>query len=114
MRSISRKKNRAVALGDKDLPSVSFENEGMHLARCTLPYSLYANLKFRCSIRRLLSDPIENRQTRTLLRKSDTAGCIFPPSAKYAAYYKAAGLFVVFDRHEDAFIRPTADNPYPL
>ncbi|MFQ9503917.1 MAG: hypothetical protein ACLR1G_08115 [Alistipes indistinctus] len=110
------KENRAVALGDKDLPSVSFAENGdapYAIGTTRLPYSLYTEPEIQ------MFDPSDSylielkTGKRTLLRKKGYGGMYLSPSAKYAAYYNPAGLFVVFDRHEDAETY-APDGRYPL
>ena len=76
------KENRAVALGDKDLPSVSFAENGdapYAIGTTRLPYSLYTEPEIQ------MFDPSDSylielkTGKRTLLRKKRLSiRCIFP------------------------------------
>lgn len=112
------KENRAVALGDKDLPSVSFAENGdapYAIGTTRLPYSLYTEPEIQ------MFDPSDSylielkTGKRTLLRKKGYGGMYLSPSAKYAAYYNLPdSSWYSIDTKTLKHTRLTADIPYPL
>lgn len=112
------KEKRALALGDIELPSISFAENGdapYALGTTSRPYSLYTgeDIQMYTPSDVYLIDLKTGK--RTQIRKGGYGGTYLSPSAKYAAYYNLAdSSWYAINTKTLKHTRLTADIPYPL
>lgn len=112
------KEKRALALGDIELPSISFAENGdapYALGTTSRPYSLYTgeDIQMYTPSNVYLIDLKTGK--RTQIRKGGYGGTCLSPSAKYAAYYNLAdSSWYAINTKTLKHTRLTADIPYPL
>lgn len=112
------KEKRALALGDIELPSISFAENGdapYALGTTSRPYSLYTgeDIQMYTPSDVYLIDLKTGK--RTQIRKGGYGGTYLSPSAKYAAYYNLAdSSWYAINTKTLKNTRLTADIPYPL
>lgn len=112
------KEKRALALGDIELPSISFAENGdapYAIGTTSRPYSLYTgeDIQMYTPSDVYLIDLKTGK--RTQIRKGGYGGTYLSPSAKYAAYYNLAdSSWYAINTKTLKHTRLTADIPYPL
>lgn len=112
------KEKRALALGDIELPSITFAENGdapYAIGTTSRPYSLYTGEDIQ------MYNPSDvylidlKSGKRTLIRKGGYGGTYLSPSAKYAAYYNLPdSSWYAIDTKTLKHTRLTADIPYPF